>query len=226
LGPADARWAMRPVSRVLLLICALLAVVPATASAAGAPAAPKVTKVTPLKLRVGERLTIRGSGFLKGKNRNTVVFKRDGARAIFAKAESATTTVLVVRVPAKLGSFLALRAGRPVATRFRLRVLARRLSKSYTPASGSPRISPSTSTSGSTAAKGSSAGSGTAAKKASASTAAPAAPAAPAPDCDADGTPDATDTDDDNDLLPDTTEAGIGTDRCAADHDRDGIEDG
>jgi hypothetical protein len=92
-----------PVSRILLLVCALLAVVPATA---GAATAPKVTSVAPLKLKIGERLTIRGRGFLPGKNRNTVVFKAAGGRAVFAKAESATTTKLVVTLAAKLAAFL------------------------------------------------------------------------------------------------------------------------
>src|SRR3954463_9794016 len=132
--------AMRlPVSRILLFVCALLAVVPATA---GAATAPKVTSVAPLKLKIGERLTIRGRGFLPGKNRTTVVFKAGGGRAVFAKAQSATATKLVVKVPAKLAPFLKLSAGKPTPTRFQLRVLARKLSPSYTPASGSPTIAP------------------------------------------------------------------------------------
>jgi len=125
--------------RLLLVVCALLAVVPATA---GAATTPKVTSVAPLNLKIGERLTIKGSGFVPGKNRNTVVFKATGQRAVFAKAVSATKTRLVVKVPAKLASFLKAKAGQPVATRFQLRVLARKLSKAYTPAKGSPTIAP------------------------------------------------------------------------------------
>ena len=118
-----AEAAMRlPVARLLLLVCALLAVVPAAANAATPP---KVTSVAPLKLKIGERLTIRGKGFLAGKNRNTVLFKATGARAVFVKAESATSTVLVVKVPAKLAPFLKAASG----TRFQLRVLAKRLER-------------------------------------------------------------------------------------------------
>src|SRR3954447_25068363 len=102
------------VFRILLLVCALFAVVPATA---GAATAPKVTSVAPLKLKIGDRLTIKGKGFLPGKNRNTVVFKATGTPAVFAKAESATTSKLVVRVPAKLLSFLKVKSGKSVATR-------------------------------------------------------------------------------------------------------------
>src|SRR3954447_25159587 len=127
------------VFRILLLVCALFAVVPATA---GAATAPKVTSVAPLKLKIGDRLTVRGKGFLPGKNRNTVVFKANGARAVFAKAQSATRTKLVVKVPAKLAPFLKVSAGQPTPTRFQLRVLARKLSPSYTPVSGSPTIAP------------------------------------------------------------------------------------
>src|SRR3954471_18145539 len=101
----DCRATMRlPVSRILLFVCALLAVVPATASAAAA--APKVTSVAPLSLKVGDTMTIRGKGFLAGKNRNTVIFKATGTRAVFAKAQTATATKIVVKVPAKLLSFL------------------------------------------------------------------------------------------------------------------------
>src|SRR5919199_2327246 len=130
-----------PVSRILLLVCAALAAVPATASAAPAP---RVTSVAPLQLKVGDRLTIRGKGFLAGKNRNTVIFKAAGARAVFAKAQSATKTKVVVAVPAKLASFLKVTNGQSVATRFQIRVLAKRLSPSYTPASRSPVIAPAT----------------------------------------------------------------------------------
>jgi hypothetical protein len=203
-----------PVSRILLLVCALLAVVPATA---GAATAPKVTSVAPLKLKIGERLTIRGRGFLPGKNRNTVVFKASGARAVFAKAESATTTKLVVKLPAKLAPFLKVSAGRPAPTRFQLRVLARKLSPAYTPAGSSPTIAPAATVTA-PAAK-------TPASAAGTSTAAAPAVAA-APNCDGDSQPNATDADDDNDLLPDTTEVAIHTDSCDPDTDGDGMQDG
>src|SRR3954454_3541440 len=206
------------VFRILLNDCALFAVVPATA---GAATPPKVTSVAPLKLKIGERLTIRGKGFLPGKNRNTVVFKATGTRAVFAKAASATKTRLAVKVPVKLSSFLKVKAGQPTATRFQLRVLARKLSPAYTPAKRSPVIAPAAAAA---ATKGpdakapvTAATPATGAGAAAAAAAAPpppraapppppprAAPAAatptptPAPsvdvaDCDSDGTPDATD---------------------------------
>jgi len=194
-----------PLARLLLLVCALLAVVPAAANAATPP---KVTSVAPLKLKIGERLTIRGKGFLAGKNRNTVLFKATGARAVFVKAESATSTVLVVKVPAKLAPFLKAASG----TRFQLRVLARKLSPAYTPTGKSPVIASATSTAvgtspATTPEKKAPSAAATLVPATPATT--PPAPVAAAADCDGDGQPDTVDTDDDNDLLPDATEAGI-----------------
>jgi Polysaccharide lyase len=119
--------------RILASACALAAIVPATAAAS---ATPRIASVAPLQLRTGERLTIRGSGFVAGARRTTVVFKVAGAPAVAAKADSATRTRLVVRVPGKLGSYL----GRGVATRVRLRVVARRASKRYTSVAASPLV--------------------------------------------------------------------------------------
>jgi hypothetical protein len=137
---------MRPsVSRLALLATTALAVVPATAGAAtrhAAPATPRVTSVKPLQLRIGDRLTITGRGFLKGRHRNTVVFKRSGQRAIFARDAWSTRRKLAVRVPAKLLPFLRARNGQPVFTCFRIRVLSRRFSERYTTVKGSPRIGP------------------------------------------------------------------------------------
>ena len=220
-------------SRLLLLALALLAVVPATA---GAATTPKITSVSPLNLKIGERLTIHGSGFRPGKNRTTVVFKAGGQRAVFVKALSATRTKLVVAVPAKLAPFLKVKAGGPVGTRFQLRVLATRFSKAYTRAGASPTIAPAAGAAADAApvtAKKPSAASGASGAKASASapTAAapgtPSTPSTPPPaDCDGDGQADAVDTDDDGDLLLDTVEHAIGTSSCDKDTDGDGMTDG
>ena len=214
------------IARLLILVFAALAVVPATAGAATKSSIPKVTSVAPMKLKIGDRLTIKGSGFLKGKNRNTVVFKASGQRAVFVKAESATATKVVVKVPSKLLTFFKVKAGDSVATRFQLRVLARKLSKAYTPTKGSPVISPVTTSSSSTPAKKGTSSSGSSSSSAASGGGASAGGAALPPDCEADGMSDDVDTDDDNDLLLDTTEASIGTGVCNADTDGDGMTDG
>jgi hypothetical protein len=214
----DCRATMRlPVSRILLFVCALLAVVPATASAA---AAPKVTSVAPLTLKVGDKLTIRGKGFLAGKNRNTVIFKATAARAVFAKAQTATKTKIVVKVPAKLLSFLKVKGGQSVATRFQIRVLAKRLSQTYTPAGKSPVIAPAMT------------GVATAPTQTPATAAAAAAvPAAALPVLSpyeqcmarAKATPSG---DQDADGMPNDVELKYGVDPCVGDSDGDGMLDG
>jgi hypothetical protein len=85
------------------------------------------------------------------------------------------------------------------SARFKLRLLTT-VYGSWTPAKRSPVVYPGT---------GGSSGSSN-----------------PAADCDKDGVANGADADDDNDLLPDTTEAEIGTDPCKADSDGDGVDDG
>ncbi|MGZ6641575.1 MAG: IPT/TIG domain-containing protein [Solirubrobacteraceae bacterium] len=183
-----------------MFACLLGAVLPGSALAAthARSTYPVITKVSPLKAGIGDRLTITGKNFRKGKSRNTVVFKRDGGRAIFAKVPKATSTrKLTVTIPAKLLPFLVRKKGQPQSTQFRLRVLAARFGKGYTSTRMSPKIGPRAIS-----------GAGTAS------------------DCDGDGVPNTTDTDDDNDLIPDTTEKAIGTDSCKRDTDGDGMSDG
>lgn len=191
-----------PVPRLFLLACALLAVVPATASAATGATYPAIKKVSPLELRIGAKLTIVGKNFRSGKGRNTVVFKRDKKPAVFVKSQTSTTKKIVITVPDKLSAFLAVKSGAPVATRFKLRVLAKRFSKAFTSSKLSPVIKPKLTKGG---------GSNPAVdpyqlcqKGAAANGAA---------DADADG-------------LPNGTELAYGVDPCTADTDRDGMVDG
>ena len=103
---------IRPSLRRAAFVAALGALmVPATAGAAvhaEASAkkkkvkAPVVTKISPLKVEIGQKLEIRGRYFIRGRNRNTVVFKRTGGKAVFVKADVGTTKLLRLTVPAKL----------------------------------------------------------------------------------------------------------------------------
>jgi hypothetical protein len=193
---------------VLVALTALIA--PASASAATATAAkkkrvkaPVVTRVSPLSLSVGETLTLRGKYFRPGRFKNTVVFKRDGGRSVFVKAQIGTKKLIKVKVPQVISTSLATRNGGPAPTRFRLRVLTTKLSKSYTSVRRSPVIGPEK-------------------PPVSAPTG-----GAPSGDCDGDGVINAVDTDDDNDLLPDATELRYkGMEPCNADSDGDGVPDG
>ena len=192
------------------MMAALVALAaPATAGAAPTAKAakkkakaPVVQKVSPLDVAVGETLTIRGKNFLRGRFKNTVVFKRDGARAVFVKADVGTKKMIALKVPASLQEFFALSAGNPQPTRFRIRVLAGRFGKKFTKNKLSPVVS------------------------------APRPPKVETPteslpdgDCDGDGHKNKNDEDDDNDGLADGVELSLSLDPCVADTDEDGLLD-
>jgi len=162
---------------------------------------PAIRSVKPLRLAIGDRLTIVGRNFLPGRGRNTVVFFRDGAPAVFLRAGSATKTRMTVTLTSKLGRWLIARnTGDKAPTRFRLRVIARRFGARFTPRKLSPLVLPA-------ATRGTDGGP-------SAPTCTPAsARAAPGADADGDG-------------LDNALELSVKTDPCAADSDGDGIPDG
>jgi IPT/TIG domain len=188
---------------------ALVALIASAAAGAVAPSAhakkrkkaPVITSVQPKDVAVGETLTIRGRNFIRGRGRNTVVFKRDGARAVFVKADLSTTRMMRLKVPASLQKFFALRDGNPVPTKFRLRVLARKFGKKFTGRKLSPVVS-------------------------GPRPLAPPAESLADGDCDGDKIKNRFEDDDDSDLLLDVTESAIGTDPCKPDTDGDGVEDG
>ena len=203
--------------KIVLTAATVLAAPIAQASAATTKAVyPSVSSISPKRVAIGGTMTVKGKGFRAGKNRNTVVFQRTGKPAIFVRASDATTTKLVVKIPTKLTDFLATKAGAPKATTFRLRILSARFSKSFTPASLSPVITPKTAASGT---GGGSTGTG------AGSTTAPGAVAPVGPTCQqvAAGDPDG---DKDADGITNAREAQIGTDPCNADSDGDGMVDG
>jgi hypothetical protein len=171
---------------------ALLA--PATAGAAAK--APVITKVSPTSVSVGDTLVITGKNFRRGRATNTVLFKRDGGKALFVKADVSTTKRLTVVIPKQLEKYMSAKSGLPLATRFRLRVLTSRLSKAYTTAKKSPVVGPARPSTGP--------GGGS-------NTSTP--PLDPNADCDSDG-------------LTNGLEATIGTNPCVADTDGDGVTDG
>ena len=204
---------IRPSLRRAAFVAALGALmVPATAGAAVHAEAsakkkkakpPVVTRVAPMHVAIGQKLEIRGRHFLRGRNKNTVVFKRSGGKAVFVKADVGTTKLLRLTVPTKLKSALATRVGAPVPTRFRLRVLSKRFGKRFTAISRSPIVGPEL----------------------------PPTPATPPRaaadgDCDGDGVVNGSETDDDGDLIDDSTELRYKTDGCKADSDGDTVNDG
>ena len=118
------------------------------------------------------------------------------------KAGKATRTRMTVIVPASLAKYLTVKAGVAVPTRFRVRVLARHLSKGYTALKRSPFISPANGG----GADGLDELDG------------------PLDDCHAGGIVDSVDGDD-NALLGDELEAAIETDPCSVNSVGDGLQD-
>ncbi len=154
-----------------------------------------------MKLNVGDVLTVKGTGFIAGKGKTRVFFVKRGGGTAFARATKATTKKLTVTVPAQLGKILAGKSAR-----VQIRVLGKKFGK-LSVARKSPIVSPAPAGSIIDPTPGT-------------------GPAAAAADCDHDGVPNSIDLDDDNDLLPDTQEAALGTDPCSADTDQDGVQDG
>lgn len=142
---------MRRLSLTLLgLLACVLAIAPSGAAAApskGSKAQPKITRVLPMRVRVGDTLTIKGSGFRARPRRNTVIFRSGSGRTAFAKPRRASRRKLVLRVPASVARLLRVADGRQRPTRLNLRVLAGTFSK-FTPRRLSPVVVSATDTSG------------------------------------------------------------------------------
>jgi hypothetical protein len=205
----ELRARIRP-SRRAATLAALGAVVASAAAGAVATDAqaakrkPVVTSISPKSVAVNQVLTVHGKYFLRGRAKNTVVFKRAGAKAVFVKADVSTKRMLRVTIPERMTPVMAIQDGSPIPTLFKIRILAKRFGKSFTGERLSPFVGPEL----------------------------PPAPEKPVVDpqgdCDSDGQLNNVDADDDNDLLLDTTEKGLPfpTDPCKYDTDGDSIGDG
>ena len=201
--------------RLLALCLALtgLMMLVSAGPAAAATKAPSITKVSPMRLEVGDKITLRGKNFKSKRTANTIFFRGVGGRQALAKPTKASRTKLVVKVPAGVAKIL-----RTSATRIKLRVLAGKFSK-YT----SPRLSPvivPEPRSGGGGGDGGSGGGGSGGGTGGDVFVPPPGPAPPV--CpSADGA-----VDDDGDLLENSIEALIRTNPCLADTDADGVQDG
>ena len=113
----------------------------ASKAAKGATADAAITRVTPMRVGVGALLTIGGRNFQSTRSKNTVIFRGPDGRTAFAKPRRASGRKLVVAVPAAVARLVASEAGAPKPTRFKLRVLAGKLTK-YTSRRLSPVVVP------------------------------------------------------------------------------------
>jgi hypothetical protein len=164
---------------------------------------PVVASVRPMDAEVGDTLSIHGKNFLPGKGKNTVVFRRDGSRAIFVKSDVSTRKLIKVVVPGSLLEYMTNQGTAKLPTQFRVRILAKRFGKSFTTKRISPTIGPDTP---------------------------PPPPLPPSEakadgDCDGNGVTNGVQADDDSDGLNDDVELSLGLDPCKVDTDGDGLED-
>ncbi len=194
---------------LVLAVASLLAPAVANAASKKKPVYPTISSISPRKLMIGEKLTIKGAHLSAGKAKSSVAFYRAGKPVVFVKADSTTSSKLVVTVSTKVGALLAQRDGLGVATQLRLRVVATKMSKSWTKNSRSPVVSPIP---GAEAAPGTPASAQQAAALAY-KTCQEQAAAARGGDEDADG-------------LTNGTELQYNLDPCTADTDGDSISDG
>src|SRR3954470_23630093 len=185
--------------RVVLCLGALSsALLVASAPASAATKLPVIKSISPMKLKVGEKLTLKGKYFLAGKGKTRVFFVRGHGGAAFAKSDSGSTTKLVVTLPAQLDNVL-----KGKTTRIQIRVLAKKIGK-LTAAGKSPLVSPSA---------GTGTGTGTGTGGGGSKTCMPGDKADAANDSDKDG-------------LNDELEVSVALDPCLADSDKDGVPDG
>jgi hypothetical protein len=134
--------------RRLLFIClialcapALLASAPLATAAPrkASPPRPKITRVSPMRVSVGNPLTISGKNFKPKRTANTVIFRGPKGRTAFAKPRRASRRKLVVVVPESVSRLLKVTDSKQRPTRLKLRVLAGRFS-AYTPRRLSPVV--------------------------------------------------------------------------------------
>ena len=94
---------------------------------------PVITKVTPKTADVGSKLTIKGKNFKRGKAKNSVLFRRDKRQgAVRQGRREHDQEAHGRRARRRSRSTCSPRAASPSPTRFRLRVLAAKLSKAFT----------------------------------------------------------------------------------------------
>ena len=104
---------------------------------------PYVKSVSPLRVAVGDTMTIQGFYFRRGYAENTVVFIANDGRVSYVRSEHSTKTQLQVIVPKKIQRLLPTGSnGLRVPTKFRVKVIARRMSRIARGVLSQPMIGP------------------------------------------------------------------------------------
>ncbi len=117
---------------VLAALCPLALHAASATAAKKASPLPAIASIGPATASAGDALTIRGSHFLAGRGRNTVLFRTGSGGPVSVRAGQATRTRMTVVVPPSLERRLSVKDGVAIPTRFRVRIRARRLGKGST----------------------------------------------------------------------------------------------
>lgn len=117
----------RPMLLISLLSLTVLVLLPvAEAAAAKKKPVSTIKRVSPMRVKVGKTITLRGIRFSSRRKANTVVFRGSNGRSAFAKPVRASRSKLVVKVPGSVERLLTKKGTKRMPTRFKLRVVAAR----------------------------------------------------------------------------------------------------
>jgi hypothetical protein len=118
--------------RALLVIsaAAAVAVIPTTAEAAprahASATKPTITRVSPMRVKVGRTITLRGKHFSHRRTRNKVIFKAKNGRSAIGRVVRASGSKLVLKVPSAAEYVLTKKGTARAPTRIYLRVVTNR----------------------------------------------------------------------------------------------------
>ena len=136
---ADTRIVRRTRAITLLSLAALLLASPL---AEARQPRPFVKSVSPLSVSVGEPMTLKGYYFTPGYAENVVVFVARDGRVVYARSEHSTKRTMTVIIPKKLERLLKVADGIRKPTRFRIKVIATRMSRIAQGALSQPLVGP------------------------------------------------------------------------------------
>jgi hypothetical protein len=118
---------------LVITAAAAVAVIPTTAEAAprahAAAAKPTITRVSPMRVKVGRTITVRGRHFSRRRTRDKVVFKAKNGRSAIGKVTRASGSKLVLKVPSAAEQILTKKSSSGVPTRIYLRVVTNHYGK-------------------------------------------------------------------------------------------------
>lgn len=125
-----------------ILMLSLLGVLACVPAADARTKRPVVKSVSPLSVSVGEVMTVKGRRFIPGHGENVVVLISKDRRVRYVRSENSTKRRITITIPAKVERLLDVVNGERAATRFRVKVITRRMGRPSRRAVAKPTIGP------------------------------------------------------------------------------------